>query len=133
MSRLLEDVATRITVNIGTLTLGTNLFLGRMPDDPDLCVALYQYGGEQAVATMGGDAMPPIEQPRFQVVVRAAGYTTAHDLASTIWGVLDSVLNESLSSTLYYKITGIQSPFPMDRDTQDRIVFAQNFKVQRVL
>lgn len=130
---VLEDVGARIDSEIVTLTLGTNLFYGRLPDSPDTCVAVYQYGGEQAVGTMGGDSMPVIEQPRIQVVTRASGYVTAQSLATSVWYALEAVLNETLTSTLYYKITAIQSPFPMERDSQDRIMFAQNFKVQKVL
>jgi hypothetical protein len=130
---LLEDVGTLIDSSSATLTLGTNLFLGRLPDSPDTCVAVYQYGGEAPFGVMGGDSMPPVEQPRIQVVVRAAGYSTAETLSRTVWGYLETVLNETLSGTSYLRISAIQSPFPTERDIQERILFAQNFRVSKAL
>lgn len=126
---LLDDLGTYLAANVGSLTLGTNLFLGRMPDDPDTCVTLYEYSGNDPVNVMGGDAMPPVEQPRVQVATRAAGYATAHDLAYTCWTQLEGVLNETLTSTLYHRVEALQSPFPLSRDAQDRVVFAQNYQV----
>ena len=44
----LDDIGTHLaaaTIPAADLTLGTNLFLGRRPDTPDTCVALYETGG----------------------------------------------------------------------------------------
>jgi len=128
---LLEDIAAVIDSNSVTFTLGTNLFIGRLPDDPDLCCAIYQYGGEEPLKTMGGDAMPPIEEPRIQVIIRATGYATAQSTITTIWGYLEAILNENLTGDRYLRVSAVQSPFPLERDSQDRILFAQNFRVQK--
>jgi len=127
----LDDIGTYLASQVGSLTLGTNLFLGRLPDDPDTCVALYEYGGETPVSTMGGDAMPPVEQPRIQVNVRAPGYPSAHTLALSVWTALEAILNETLTSTRYHRVAAIQSPFPLERDSADRVIFAQNYRVQK--
>lgn len=130
---LLDDIGTYLQTEVGSLTLGTNLFLGRLPDDPDTCVSVYEYGGDAPVNTMGSDAMPPVEQPRIQLLTRAAGYSSARTLALSCWTAIESVLNESLSGTRYHRITANQSPFPLERDSQDRVLFAQNFRVQKEL
>jgi len=127
----LDDIGTYLASQVGSLTLGTNLFLGRLPDTPDTCVALYEYGGETPVSTMGGDAMPPVEQPRIQVNVRAPGYSSANTLALSVWAALEGILNETLTATRYHRVAAIQSPFPLERDSADRVIFAQNFRVQR--
>lgn len=128
---ILDDIGTHLDSTVGALTLGTNLFLSRLPDDPDTCVAVFEYSGDAPMSTMGGDGFPPIEQPRIQLLTRAAGYSTAHDLASTCWVALEQVLNETLTSTTYLRVAANQSPFPLERDTSDRVIFAQNFRVQR--
>jgi len=128
---MLDDLGTYVATQVGSLTLGTNLFLGRLPDTPDTCVALYEYGGETPVSTMGGDAMPPVEQPRIQVNVRAPGYSSANTLALSVWTALEGILNETLTATRYHRVAAIQSPFPLERDSADRVIFAQNFRVQR--
>ena len=127
----LDDIGTYLASQVGSLTLGTNLFLGRLPDTPDTCVALYEYGGETPVSTMGGDAMPPVEQPRIQVNVRAPGYSSSNTLALSVWTALEGILNETLTATRYHRVAAIQSPFPLERDSADRVIFAQNFRVQR--
>lgn len=126
---LLEDIAAVIDSNSATFTLGTNLFIGRLPDSPDTCCAIFQYGGEEPLNMMGGDAMPPIEQPRVQVLVRATGYASAQSTITTIWGYLEAILNENLTGDRYLRVSAVQSPFPLERDAQDRVVFAQNYRV----
>ena len=46
---------------------------------------------------------------------------------------LSKVINETLTSTYYYKVEPIQSPFGLDRDDQDRMVFSCNFSVAKAL
>ena len=128
---LLDDVGAYLDSQLVTLTIGTNLFLGRMPDTPDTCVAIYEYGGDAPISTMGSDAMPPVEQPRIQILCRAPGYSSARSLALSCWTVVEAVLNETLSGTRYHRITANQSPFPLERDSHDRVLFAQNFRVQK--
>ena len=127
---LLDDVGTLLAAQVGSLTLGTNLFLGRLPDEPDTAVALFETGGEAPVNTMGG-GLYEVEQPRLQVLTRGASYSATHALAMSVWLVLEATTNDTLSATLYYRITAVQSPFPIERDSKDRIVFSQNFRVQR--
>jgi len=126
---MLDDLGTYLEAQVGSLTLGTNLFLGRMPDSPDVCVTLYEYGGGAPTNVMGGDNMPPIEEPRVQVLTRADGYTATRTLAGECWTAIEAILNESLSGTLYHRVSANQSPFPLERDSQDRVLFAQNFRV----
>ena len=80
---------------------------------------------------MGGGQYE-MEQPRLQVLTRGASYSATHSLAMSIWLELEAITNDTLSSTLYQRITAVQSPFPLERDTQDRIVFSQNFRGQKV-
>ena len=130
---LLDELGTYLDAQVASLTLGTNLFLGRLPDDPDTCVVLYEYGGDAPVNTMGSDAMPPVERPRIQIMTRATGYSSARTLSLECWTAIEAVLNESLSGTLYHRISANQSPFPLERDSQDRVLFAQNFRVMKTL
>ena len=78
---VLEAVGTIIDTNSATLTLGTNLFLGKMPESPDLCVAVYEYAGTQPLATFGATAIE-VDRPSVQVVVRVAkeDYPAARNL-----------------------------------------------------
>lgn len=130
MSTLI-DLANFLDTAQASLTLGTNLFIGRLPDSPDTCVVLYEYGGSAPDSLMG-TGLPAIQNPAVQVVVRSASYAAAETLATTCWTTLEGIVNQTLTATLYYRVSAIQSPFPLERDSQDRIVFVQNFDVQRV-
>lgn len=129
MSTLI-DLATYLDTQQGSLTLGTNLFVGRMPDSPDTCVTLYEYGGTAPDNTMGG-GLPVLQNPSVQIAVRASAYSSAETLITSCSSSLESVVDELLSGTRYNRVSAIQSPFPLERDTHDRIIFVQNFNVTR--
>lgn len=126
---ILNDLGSYLDTQLASLTLGTNLFLGRLPDNPDSCVALIEYAGQEPLNVMGSDAMPPVEQPRVQVLSRAANYADAQTLAASVWSALEAVLNETLTSTRYFRVAAVQSLYPLERDSHNRVVFVQNFQV----
>jgi len=41
--------------------------------------------------------------------------------------------NETLSGVKYLRAAGVQSPFYLERDGQERVVFVCNYQTQRVL
>ena len=129
MSTLL-DLATYLDTQQASLTLGTNLFIGRMPETPDTCVTLYEYGGGAPDNTMGTTA-PVLQNPSVQIAVRASSYSSAQSLIALCWSSFEAITNQSLSGTRYNRVSAIQSPFPLERDTSDRIIFVQNFNVTR--
>lgn len=128
---MLSDIGTKLaaaTISTQDLTLGTNLFLGRLPESPDTCVAIYQFAGLSPIDQLGS-AAPNLEVPSLQVRCRATSYATAEALANDVWGVLVLILNQTLTSTRYLRIEAQQSPFPLERDTQDRVIFVSNYNV----
>lgn len=130
---LLDDIGAHLASQIGSLTLGTNLFLSRLPDEPDTCVAVFEYGGDEPVATMNGTSLPIVEQPRVQVLTRASGYSSARTLSISVFSALESLVNDSslASGDTYLRFAALQSPFPLERDSDDRVLIAQNFRVQK--
>ena len=132
---VLDEVGTYLasTVTNVTLTLGTNLFLGRLPDDPDTCVSVQETGGQGPINTMSNNSAPVIEQPNVQTLIRASSYSTGRALAKDVFDQMNLVTNEDLSSTRYERIEAIQSPFPIMRDSQDRAVFSINFTCQKTI
>lgn len=125
---LLTDIGAYLDTQLGSLTAGTNLFYGRLPDGPDTCVALIETGGQSPTNTMV-NGKPLVLRPRIQVLTRAKAYADADSLANSVWAALEGILDDSLSGTRYYNVTAIQSPFSLERDSQDRQIMAQNFQV----
>ena len=130
----LDDVGTHLaaaSIPTASLTLGTNLFLGRRPDTPDTCVALYETGGVPPQLVFGDNTAPPVETRGLQVVARAAAYSTSEALCTDVWVALCFIGNEVINSTRYLLADPVQSPFALDRDDQDRMLHVVNFLVSR--
>ena len=130
---LLGALGTYMAANVtdATLTLGTNLFLGRLPDAPDTCVAVYETMGQAPDNTFGGSTAPVMENPRIQVVSRAVAYADSASLAADIFTQLTKVDNETLTSTTYQRIEPLQTPFALERDDQERMVTVCNYQVTK--
>ena len=132
---VLTDIGTYLndaSISTQDLTLGTNLFLGRLPETPDTCVGVIQTAGVAPTDTFG-TSFPPLETQGLQTLVRATTYATAEALAVDIMKSLASVDNQTLTSTLYLKIEAQQSPFALERDNQERLVMSCNFLVTKTL
>jgi hypothetical protein len=123
---ILEAVGNYIASS-GTGTLGTNLFLARMPDQPNVCIAVYEYPGEAPVETMATGAQ--VDRPRFQVKVRAGrdDYPIARDLADQIRTLLMGVAGQTLSGLQVLKISAVGGIAPVGSDPDDRPSVVVNF------
>ena len=110
-------------------TLGTNIFLGKMPASPDYCVTLYEYEGMAPVESFGGNPYD-IDMPRIQVVVRGArdDYPTARDGVNTIRGLLADLTDITISSTKVLRVASLGAFVPLGLDDKDRPRIAANFQ-----
>lgn len=132
---LLTDIGSFLdsaSISTQDLTLGTNLFLGRLPESPDTCVALVQTAGVAPTDTFG-TSFPPLENQGLQTLIRATSYATAESLAVDVFKALAAVENATLTSTLYLKIEAQQSPFALLRDDQERQVMSCNYIIAKAL
>ena len=132
---LLTDLGSYLnsaSISTQDLTLGTNLFLGRLPETPDSCVALVQTAGVAPTDTFG-TSFAPLENQGLQTLIRASSYATAEALAVDVYKSLTAVENATLTSTLYLKIEAQQSPFALTRDDQERQVMSCNFIVMKAI
>lgn len=109
------------------LALGTDLFVGVMPDAPDACVSVLD--------TPGYSADPNnYQHAGLQILVRAAlgGYLSAYSLAENIWDTIHEYYGQPASGSYYYTlIWGEGQPFFIGVDEQSRPMFSMNFRLQR--
>lgn len=110
-------------------TLGTNIFLGKMPASPDYCITLYEYEGMAPVESFGGSPYD-VDMPRIQVVVRGArdDYPAARDGAKTIRDLLSDLTDITISSTKVLRVASLGSTIPLGLDDKDRPRIAANFQ-----
>lgn len=137
---ILDEIGTYLQTQ-GLGTLNTDLFLGFMPDSPDACTALYETVGEApslAFHTNPGEIV--LEYPHFQVAVRSAKrdnsatfYTDARTKAQNIWKKLQGLGNVTLSGASYKYIHALQSPCFRNRDENQRVIFAANYRAAKRL
>lgn len=126
MATALEALGTYIDTNNATLTLGTNLFLGKMPDAPDLCVTIYEYQGTAPIMTFGSTAIE-IDRPSLQIAVRAGrdDYPSARDLAVTLRTLVSGMINVSASGVTILRTAPTGSIYSLapDQLERPRVVF----------
>ena len=136
---VLNEIATKLA-SLGVGTLGTTIHMGMMPETPDVCCAVYEYGG-LAPGYGFGTAGIFVETPAIQVVCRGAkdDYATPRAAAQTAYIGLAAVEVTTLSSTgggtsaLYYTIHPQQAPFMMQRDANGRVYIAFNCLCEKEL
>jgi Bacteriophage minor capsid protein len=141
MSLLNEIAAKLVALNVGVL--GDDLFIGGMPDTPDECVVVYEYGGAPAEKGFGVAGVV-YENPSVQVVARgpkpapgvATVYTGPRAKAEAAFLGLAAVEATTLTggtSAFYHEITPQASPFLMRRDDSERVLIAVNFAITKEL
>jgi hypothetical protein len=122
-----EDVAEHLEdEKIGEV--GTDLFYGRMPPAPDLCAALYNYGGSPPDKISNAH-----EIQGLQIKVRGSfgdsGWADAWGLANEIYEELHGLTNEDINNKTYHFIEASQSISQMGFDDLGRPMFVMNFTV----
>lgn len=124
---LLDDIASHlVSKSIGTI--GTDLFLGYMPDQPDNCVGVFEYAGEPMELTMGtGDAV--LERPGLQVRARNKSYSAAKTKIDSVVTALHGLAEQTLNSKRYLLVRANQSPESIGMDQNNRSELVVNFSV----
>ena len=122
---IIDDVFEYLATNVTrvTLTKGTNLFKGFLPDTPADCVCIFDTGGAEP------DKDLPIGNPTFQVFVRNKSYATGHNIINQIYALLNRKRNVALvtGETYFYNIYALGNPGSIGRDENGRDEFTVNF------
>jgi len=133
MATVLEAIGAYIDSNRGDLTIGTNLFLSKMPESPDVCVCVYEYQGTAPLTTFGPTAIE-LDRPSIQVAVRAArdDYAGARDLAQALRTLVAGIVNVSSSGVTIVRAEPTGSFFPLGHDQLERprVVFNMDCHVE---
>ncbi len=118
---MLEQIGNYIQAQ-GVATLEVDMFLGYMPDQPDSCVALFEYAGAPPDLHWGG------EYPGLQVRVRNTSYSAARAKIENIGKLLHGAHETVLSGTRFLLIKATGSPEVLRRDGSNRVEFFINFE-----
>ena len=97
--------------------------MGLMPDQPDNCVALYEYAGSPPDLHWQG------EYPGLQVRVRNQSYAAARSKIGEVMEKLHGLHEQVLSGTRYLLIKARGSPEVLKRDASNRVELVLNFEI----
>lgn len=111
------------------LEFGRNLFIGKEPLQPDICVTIFDVSGSAPDLMM--DARYGYQRPQIQIRVRANDYTVGARLIQDIFDSLHNKGNLEINSTFYTVIRASTSPFFFDWDDKNRSRFVVTFETQR--
>lgn len=122
----LDDIGSKVA-GATALTLDTDLFLGRMPEEPIAMVAIIETPGLAPVRTMGGGIQ--VEIQGFQVIARdsADNYDAAHTSLNTVYQLLAGTTQETINSIIYHQFEALSGIYSIGPDDEDHIQVAANF------
>ena len=123
----LEDIAVQLnSIGVGVYP-GTSstrtIWIGEMPDAPDLCICLYARPGRAKALYCD------LQYPELHVEVRAATYAAAQAKAEAIDSALHAQHDIALSGHQYLTIQARGVPCKLEVDGRGRTIFYQNFEV----
>jgi len=121
---MLSDISTYLK-NQGVGTPGTDMFLGLMPDQPDNCIALFEYAGSPPDLHWNG------EYPGLQVRVRNKSYAAARTKIGEAMTALHGLHETVLGGTRYLLVKARGSPEVLKRDANNRIELFVNFEIMK--
>lgn len=117
---------------LGTQGLA-NVYEGRLPTDPDDCLAVIDYFSLPPGLVHDQPGVIAYEMPRVQVLSRSASRQTAARNAQLASQALARVVNTSIMEAFYLGIIPLSSPFLLERDPNDRTIYACNYQVDKQL
>lgn len=120
---ILEALADKLNSASVAIT-GTNMFIGLMPDDPDVCLSLYEYAGSQPLEVLR-DNNATLERPSVQVLVRATrnDYPSARALIESARDTLTGITDETISNVRFLRVSALSSINAVGMDDNERPMF----------
>lgn len=127
----LEELGGVVATATG-LTLGQSLFLGTLPETPDLCGGLVEYQGREPEYVFGERGIA-IERPRVQLAFRGApgDYATPRRAAEQAYQALADLTHQVVDGTRWLAARPLQAPFLLRRDPLGRPVVGFNAEIEK--
>lgn len=124
------DIAGMLVSNSAlSLSLGTNLFIGKEPVTPNNCTTIFDTPGYPPDKFYDQDSH--YYRPAIQIRVRNVSYLIGWQLIHDIKEFLHCRDQSTWNSTLYSAIFCSQEPALLDWDSNDRARFVSTFDIQR--
>lgn len=126
---ILDALAAKL-VSDGLGTLASDIFLSRMPDAPDACVALIESLGSSPEHVFG-PSVAAVSVIRVRAMCRAGrnDYPSARTKATAVRASLGAIRNTTISGQSILCVMATGDVYPIGRDGDDRPVMGADFTV----
>jgi hypothetical protein len=108
-------------------TVGTDIFVGQMPDTTSNAIAIYEYAGTPP------ECVGHVENPRLVVRVRNTIYANARSKARDILYALHTKADSTIESHSYLYIRAVGSINYLGRDAENRVLFSIDFLASKIM
>ena len=117
-----------VLVAAGLGTFGTDLFVGVLPNGPDLCAVLIETGSWREP-----EPTTDLEYPTMQVITRGGpnDYLGGRAKMEDIYAHLRDLAHTTVNSVWYGGIWVQSGPMAIGRDERHRPLFSVNFRFMR--
>jgi hypothetical protein len=116
-----------------TLTSGTDLFVGPMPEMPDNCVAVTHYNSQRSDDYAMGASLsaPGYEIEDVQLMVRNTSRSMARADADAYHALIANMHSATLSGRAYFRVDEEGTPFCIGQDQNGRWRFVANYEIKK--
>ncbi len=122
---MIEKVLADYLESKGLGTVGSDIFVERLPESPDRAIAVLRYSGRAPVTVLSGSIV--IEQPSIQVLVRSPSFAESANLIYQIRDLFTSIHNTNLENLYILGVLALGSPAVLERDVNNRVIMFCNF------
>jgi hypothetical protein len=128
---MLKDLANYLIIYASDVVtqLGVDIFIDRMPDEPDSCVSLNEFLGDV-------DFFSNCVSRSVQLKLRDYDYNTAR---TNIWKIFNLLYNpendirfiniDSSDATRWVQVSPRNAPYELEKDTSEREIFIFNMGI----
>ena len=129
---VIDEVTAYLIAESVVTAMGTDLFTGVLPDDPDAALLVNETGGSPGEKGFGVTGLQ-YENPSFQFLARgvADDYDTARALCKSAQTAMAKIGPKTLSGTIYLHATVLQEPTFIGQDALRRPRFTCNVVIQK--
>lgn len=126
---MLPELASKL-VSASVGVLAQDIFLGIIPDKPDLCIALYEFSSLSPVETLS-NMDKTLERPGVQVLVRGArnDYVSARNKIISIRNILTNITDETISGVRFLRVSADSAINAVGMDDNERPKFTLTLSV----
>lgn len=122
---VIEQIATYLEDELLLGTIGTDIFLGRLPENPESpveCIAVLDTGG------VTPDIDIPTKSPTFQILIRASNYDDGKEQLDIIRTGLHASYGQLVANETYFlAIHALSEGGHIGQDEAGRDLFSINF------